>query len=387
VKRYAPMKVAVVGASGFIGGHILRGLRARGDDARAVVRNPRHFQNDANHRIADACDVYALRDALAGCEYVVDAVLGTNDVIVGSLAPLYAAAEAVGIRRLVYMSSGAVHGLSPAPGTDEASPLSVRQPFAYNNAKVRAERKLRRLRARGTVEIVFLRPTIVFGAGSRWVFDFPDALRNNSAYVVDGARGICNSIYIDNLVHAVRLALTATGVDGEAFLLGDEETVTWRELYRPLASACGFDFDAVPSLSPPELRPGVEQLYIEAIRTSEFGQAVIGHLPRGLKSSITRAARLARRLVQPADPGRAPLGVPEARFVPPEISALHRCRYRLPHAKAARLLGYVAPVSFAEGCRRSIEWLKTRAQEREAAVDRADDAAMATATAPRGLHS
>jgi nucleoside-diphosphate-sugar epimerase len=362
------MKVAVIGASGFIGGHILRGLRAAGDDARAVVRNPRVFQNDPNRRIADASDVYALRDAIAGCEYVVDAVLGTNDVILGSLAPLYAAAEALGVRRFVYMSSGAVHGLSPAPGTDETSPLSVRQAFAYNNAKVRAERKLRRLRARGTVEIVFLRPTIVFGAGSRWVFDFADALRHNTAYVLDGARAICNSIYIDNLVHAVRLALTTNGaVDGEAFLVGDEETVTWRDLYEPIASAFGFDFEKVPSFSPPDVKPGVSDLYVEPIRTSELGQAIISHLPPGLKRSIKRAGRLAGRLARPADPGRSPVGVPEARAISPEIAALQRCHWRLPHAKAGRVLGYVAPVSFAEGCRRSIEWLKTRANETAAA--------------------
>jgi uncharacterized protein YbjT (DUF2867 family) len=60
-----PVKVAVIGASGFTGGHILRGLRASGADARAVVRNRHHFQNDPNHRIADARDVYALRDAIA----------------------------------------------------------------------------------------------------------------------------------------------------------------------------------------------------------------------------------------------------------------------------------------------------------------------------------
>jgi 2-alkyl-3-oxoalkanoate reductase len=375
------MKVAVIGASGFIGGHILRGLRASGDDARAVVRNHRGFQDDPNHRVADACDVYALRDAIAGCELVVDAVLGTDDVIVGSIAPLYAAAEAVGVRRFVYISSGSVHGQSPAPGTDETSRLSVRHAFAYNNAKVRAERRLRRLRARGTVEIVILRPTIVFGAGSRWVFDFADALRNNTAYVVDGARGICNSIYVDNLVHAVRLALTTSLVDGEAFLVGDEETVTWRDLYRPIATALGFDFDAIPSFSPPDAKPGFRQLYVEPIRTSELGHAIITRLPRGLKSSLKSAVRLAGRRAHRPDPQPSPAFAPEAPPISPEIAALHRCKWRLPQTKAACLLGYVAPVPFAEGCRRIIAWLDARAKG--TAVERGADPAVMTATPPR----
>jgi nucleoside-diphosphate-sugar epimerase len=377
------MKVAVIGASGFIGGHILRGLRASGDAARAVMRNHRGFQHDPDHRIADACDVYALRDAIAGCEYVVDAVLGTDDVIVGSIAPLYAAAEAVGVRRFVYISSGSVHGQSPVRGTDETSRLSVRHAFAYNNAKVRAEARLRRLRARGTVEIVILRPTIVFGADSRWVFDFADALRSSTAYVVDGARGICNSIYVDNLVHAVRLALTTSQVDGEAFLVGDEETVTWRELYRPIAAALGFDFDAIPSVSPPDVKPGFRQLYIEPIRTSELGHAVITRLPRGLKSSLKNAVRLGGRRAHRPDPQPPPDFVPGAPSISPEIAALHRCQWRLPLTKAACLLGYVAPVPFAEGCRRSIEWLNARASG--TAVARGADSAVITPT-PRRAH-
>jgi nucleoside-diphosphate-sugar epimerase len=375
------VKVAVIGASGFIGGHILRGLRASGDDARAVVRNRRHVQDDPNHRIADVCDVYALRDAFAGCEYVVDAVLGTDDVIVDSVAPLYTAAEAVGARRFVYISSGSVHGQSPAPGTDEASRLSVRQPFAYNNAKVRAERKLRRLRARGTVELIILRPTIVVGAGSRWVFDFADALHHNTAYVVDGARGICNSIHVDNLVHAVRLALRANHVDGEAFLVGDEETVTWRELYQPIATAFGFDFDAISSFSPPAVKPSFGQLYIDPVRRSELGRAVVTLLPRRLKSSLRGAVRLARRGARREDPGPSPVAVQQAPAISPEIAALHRCQWKLPHTKAARTLGYVAPVPFAEGCRRSIEWLTARAND--AAAGRGIDSTMAATARSR----
>jgi nucleoside-diphosphate-sugar epimerase len=353
------LNVAVVGASGFVGGHILRVLRAAGDNVRAVVRNPQFSVGDANCRLADARDVYSMRDALAGCDYVVHSVVGSPEVILGTLAPVYAAAEAVGVRRFVYMSTGAVHGLSPTPGTNEASPLTVRQPFPYNAAKVRAERKLRRLRARGTVEIVMLRPTIVFGPGSRWVFNFADLLRDQRAYVVDGARGICNSIYVDNLAHAVRLALTAPGVDGEAFLVGDAEHVTWGDLYRPIAKALGIEFDAIPSVNPPEVPLGFRERFVEPMRSSELGQALLARLPHAPKAAAKRAYRAGRRLVTPAPhraemPGNRPV-------VSAEITALHRCRWRLPHDKATRLLGYDPPVTFAEGCRRSVEWLAARA--------------------------
>jgi len=82
------MKVAIIGAGGFVGGHLLRVLRACGDEARAVVRNPRFSPSDPDRRIADAGNVYALRDAIAGCDFVVHSVLGPSEVILGSLAPV-----------------------------------------------------------------------------------------------------------------------------------------------------------------------------------------------------------------------------------------------------------------------------------------------------------
>ena len=86
------MKIAVLGASGFVGGHLLRCLRSYGVETRAVVRNHTFASRDPDVRIADACDVYALRHAFEGCDGVVHAALGNNDVIVGSVAPVYAAA-------------------------------------------------------------------------------------------------------------------------------------------------------------------------------------------------------------------------------------------------------------------------------------------------------
>ena len=354
------MKIAVLGATGFVGGHVLRVLRDQCVPTRAVVRNLAYAEQDADARAADACDVYELRHAFAGCTHVVHAALGDDEVISGSLAPVYTAAQAVGVKRLIYISTGSVHGQSPPPGTDENSPLTIFQPMSYNTAKVRAERSLRRLRRRGTVELVILRPTIVIGPGSRWVFDFADALREHRAYVVDGARGICNSIYVDNLAHAVTLACTAPNVDGEAFLINDEETVTWADLYRPIATALGHDFDAVPSLPPPtSVRPGLKACYVDPVRSSRSGRALLNRVPAPVKAAIRRAARVTRD--SGAVQGVSSHATASGANISSEIAALHCCHWRLPHRKARERLGYVAPVPFDEACRRSVAWLVQRA--------------------------
>ena len=353
------MKVAVLGASGFVGGHLLSYLRRQGWAVRAIVRRPEKLASGVDYRVADACDVYAMRSALAGCDSVVHAALGSNDEIVDSVAVAYAAAEGEALRRLVYISTGSVHGQSPPAGTNEASPLSIHHGFAYNTAKVRAERRLARLRDRGTVEAVVLRPTIVFGPGSRWVYDFADALQAGTAVVVDGARGICNSIYVDNLSYAVDLALTRPGIDRDIFLVSDMETVRWCDLFRPIADAFGCDFDRVPSVSPADPAWSLRQLHLDPVRSSPLARRLSRSISPRVKDRVRDFLRLLRatsRRPAPAQPAAAAC----CAGVSPEIIALQRCTWKLPSDKAVRLLGYAPPIAFDEGCRRSIEWLIAR---------------------------
>ena len=242
---------AVLGARGFIGARTVDQLRGRAHSVRAVARDLDGLEHDPDARVADALDVPALASAFEGCDVVVNAVYTNSENAGRAMQATYAASQAAGVRRIVHVSTASVHGQAPAPSTDERSPLRLWQEFAYNNAKVRAERALRRARAGGTVEIVMLRPGIVFGPRSRWIAEFADALLRGGASLIDRGRGVCNSIYVDNLVHAIDLAARATGVDGEAFLVGDAERVTWADLYGPIASALGYELSSVPSVEPP----------------------------------------------------------------------------------------------------------------------------------------
>jgi nucleoside-diphosphate-sugar epimerase len=350
-------RVAVLGAGGFVGGRTVEMLHLRAvADVRPVVRTipglARSARFDLDGRVADAFDQAALTAAFAGVDVVVHAVAGSADVVVGTIAPVYRAASAAGVQRLVYLSSASVHGQAPPPGTDERSALSTRQPVAYNNAKVRAERGLKHLRARGRVEIVVLRPGIVFGPRSSWITTFADALLAGQAYMVNEGRGICNSIYVDNLVHAIHLAATVDGVDGETLIVGDRERRTWRDLYRPITEALGFDLSAVARVD--AIRPASQSL---------MTPGGIAASARTLRALLPARLRRIVRVVLASSSARPPALSPRTSFQPAtpratlEMSLLHSCAYKLPHWRAARVLGYDPVVSFEEGCRRTVGWL------------------------------
>jgi 2-alkyl-3-oxoalkanoate reductase len=352
-------RIAIVGASGFIGVRLVETFHLAGLALpRPVVSSPasiaRVSRFDLDTRVADALDEGALHLAFAGCDVVVHVVAGNPQVIRRSIQPVCRAAVRAGVGRLVYLSSAAVHGQAPAPGTTEASPLLDRQPLAYNNAKVAAERMLHAVRSQGNLEVVILRPGIVFGPRSQWVGGFADALLNGHAYLIDGGRGICNSIYVDNLVHAVARAAAADGVDGEAFLVGDEETVTWRDLYLPIARALGVSLDEVPHVEPVTRNAWREKL--EEVQFSPTGTRLRSVFPKRLRRAVSSGVE--------AFMGPAPAISAWSRVTPPvpratlEMSLLSACRYKPPHDKARRLLGYEPIVTFAEGGRRTVEWLR-----------------------------
>jgi 2-alkyl-3-oxoalkanoate reductase len=353
-------EVAILGANGFIGSRLVEhwypSLSFR---PRPIVRDASVMARTArfrlNHKFADALDVAALTAAMAGCVAAVHAIAGDPHTIVRSIESVYRAAAKAGVRRLVYLSTASVHGQSPRPGVDENSALDDNQPLAYNNAKVRAERELLSLRNRGTVEVVILRPGIVYGPRSAWIGGFADELLTGKAYVVNGAHGVCNSIYVDNLIHAIELALTADRVDSEQILVGDAEQVSWRDFYGRIAESLGIAIDEIPSIAWNGNVFGQVNRFL-ALRESIYVQALRRITPARLRRALSTGFTAWLEYGStgsvwdlPADPRPPTLSL--------ERALLHSCSYKLPIQKAVHLLGYAPTVSFRDGMARSISWL------------------------------
>ncbi|MGY1601170.1 NAD-dependent epimerase/dehydratase family protein [Geodermatophilus sp. SYSU D00815] len=167
------MRVAVLGAGGFVGGAVAQTLREAGEDVRPVAA-PRLTGTSAGP--ADVAAVAAgemgdrLVAALTGCEVVVNCagianaaagaspeLTGANALLPGVLA---LAAERAGVRRLVHVSSAAVQGRSRM--LDESDRFAPFSP--YSVSKAAGEQLLLRLEPEvAGLEVVRYRPTSVHG--------------------------------------------------------------------------------------------------------------------------------------------------------------------------------------------------------------------------------
>lgn len=352
------MKIAgIVGANGFIGSRTVEKLLLEQRvEVRPIVRSTSSMQRlthlDLQPYAADALDSAALYTAFGGCDVVVHAAMGSPWFVRKAASLAYKAAEKAKVKRFIYLSSAVVHGQAPEPGTNEDSPLNTNQPFAYNNAKIQAERELLHLRKKGEVEVVLLRPGIVVGPHSGWITGFADAILAGTACLYDGGKGICNSIYIDNLVHAINLAMTAPNADGQAFLVGDQEEITWADLYQPVAHTFGVEISQIPNAPLPNFQYNWKKQVLESLRNSGAVNTTMNFLPKQWQSVFKRQAKQSLKTSS----------------VAPELALLYQCQYKLPYAKAERILGYKPLVSFTEACDRTTEWLGRKYQNHFSAL-------------------
>jgi nucleoside-diphosphate-sugar epimerase len=247
-----------------------------------------------------------------------------------------------------------VHGLAPPASTTEETPLSDHQSLIYNNAKVRAEKLWAKMRPTGKVEVVGLRPSIVFGPRSRWCSDLAMEALTGTAYLLREGNGICNTIYIDNLLQAIVLASQAPHVDGHYFLVRDQETVTWKDFYEPILQACGAQVRDVHQVEAPEFRRSWQDR-LARLR----GSSLLGMIkPLAPPVAIRVGKAMLNALPTPPKPSPWPSAGKPRPQVTAEMAALQQCNWRMPSAKAEKLLGYQPETSFAEGMERSIGWLK-----------------------------
>ena len=242
---HAPALVAVTGAAGFIGMHLVRGFEARGARVLPLVRAVTDV-SPAGSRVLDqvladgpaelrGVDV-VVHSAAVRHRYGVDAATyraSNVDLVERTLR----AAAAAGARRFVLVSSVGVYGFP------ERLPITEEHPYAprtqYSATKVEAEVRARRVAREAGVELCIVRPTIVYGPGDRGgMLDKMAAMISAGTYrVVGSGDNVLHHTHVDDVVEGVWLAATRPEGANDHFILAGPETITLAALSELVARA------------------------------------------------------------------------------------------------------------------------------------------------------
>ena len=240
-------RVAITGAAGFLGAHLVDGFERRKVDVLPLVRTldgrstrwTRASTLEAalgNPTALDGCDVLVHaaavrhRHGVSAADYQ-----ASNVALVGSL--LRAAAGRV--RRVVLVSSVGVYGfptLLPVTEDHPYAPVTT-----YSRTKVEAELLASSLAPEHGIELCIVRPTIVYGpSDTNGMLDkMVRMIRAGSYRVVGSGDNTLHHTHVDDIVEGVLLAATHPAAAGEHFILCGPETITLERLSLMVARAVG----------------------------------------------------------------------------------------------------------------------------------------------------
>ena len=246
------MRVLVTGASGFLGGHVVERLSARGDRVRALVRKTskrEHLAGLPGVEIAEGGidRVDRLTDLLADVDAVVHAagIVKARDsdeffsVNVGGTSNLVEAARRRrnGKRvRFVHVSSLEACGPSadgkPVPA-DQESPVT-----AYGRSKLAAEKVV--LAAKEDLHVVILRPAAIYGPRDGEIFEMFKSIQRGLLPLVAGGEALGVWVYATDCADACLRALDADVPSGRTYFVDDAcGAITQKQLFADAERALG----------------------------------------------------------------------------------------------------------------------------------------------------
>lgn len=307
------MKVLVVGAGGFVGRRIVGQLKASGVAVIAGVRVSRADFTAAGieQRVFDAADATATAGALAGITHVVNCVMGSAETMVAATRTLAEGAAKAGVIRLVHFSSIAVFG--DRAGLVTENTLFSETVDAYGKAKIECERIVATARA-GGLQTVILRPGLIYGPGSeQWTGRIGRLLRwSRLGDLGPAGDGLCNLVFIGDVVAAAVAALTHGDADGCAFHLAPADPPTWNRYLMDFAREIG----TVPVHRLPGWQLKLEKLAAIPLKLAEIARDRLKlrflPVPDPVTPGLTRLFSQEVRYRAPGTP--APLGIAETGY-------------------------------------------------------------------------
>jgi uncharacterized protein YbjT (DUF2867 family) len=296
------MRILLLGANGFIGGHVLAALRGAGHQVVAGVRDPAALMRrvpglhaiqadfNADTEAATWAPRLAGIDAVVNCAGVLQGGRGQDIAAIHHHAPaaLFAACEAAGVRRVIHVS---------AISADAAADTD------YARTKLTGEAALRAT----ALDWVILRPSLVYAAGS---YGGTSLMRGMAAlpWVIplpgDGQQAF-SPIHADDLAGAILQLLETQGVTHATLIPVGPETLTLADILVRWRAWLGLAPARLLRLPMPLVRLacragdvlGAGPLSTTSLRQIEHGNAApvarfaaaIGATPRAMQEALATA--------------------------------------------------------------------------------------------------
>lgn len=251
--------VLVTGASGFLGQALVRQLMSEGAVVTAVARSQATTLAPSWICLAHYEDVRALLQGHSCVVHLAARVHVMHDTSADPMAEFRAAnvdvtlnlarqAAAAGVRRFVFISSVKVNGESTAPGRPftEADPAHPQD--AYGQSKYEAEQGLRLMAAETGMEVVIIRPPLVYGPGVKANFAALMRAVQSGWPLPMGAitHNRRSLVGLDNLVDLIVTCITHPAAANQTFLASDGHDLSTADLVRGLARAAGVPARLLP---------------------------------------------------------------------------------------------------------------------------------------------
>ncbi len=253
--------VLVSGAGGFVGGHVVRGLRAAGYEVRATdlpgSDSTMALEAGAQWIEADLLSRGAAAQLVDGVRGVVNAAglfdFGMDwdrlyDANVLLTEQLCAAAAEARVDKFVHISSAVAYG---TPEKTPAAEATTHEPKNdYEKTKSLSEEKVWFYQRFKGLHATILRPASIYGPRSRYVLGTVMALyalgrhKGYDWLRIPSGGALCHHVHVEDVAEACRLLLRRSEVVGNAYNVADTTPVRWGELLRYIAELVDFESQA-----------------------------------------------------------------------------------------------------------------------------------------------
>jgi UDP-glucose 4-epimerase len=250
--------VLVTGVSGFIGTHLARRLQRAGWPVRGTGRRIRETTADLDYvAVGELSGATEWGPALANVDTVIHLASAAHEVrpreaahyqtvIVDGTRRLAEQAVACGVRRLVYVSSikAVAESTTTAPLTQSTDPMPR---DIYGSCKLQAEQAIISAAAQSDLEVVIVRPPLVYGPGVRGNFLSLLRLAGKGLPLPLGSVSNARSlVYVDNLCDLLEVCVVDPSAVGKALFVSDDQDVSTPDLIRMIAALLGCKARLIP---------------------------------------------------------------------------------------------------------------------------------------------